>query len=52
MLQIAIIGLGTLGIRMLEELAESDAELIIIDKDEEIVEQYKKFANLAIIIPH
>ena len=39
MLQIAIIGLGTLGIRMLEELAESDAELIIIDKDEEI--QYR-----------
>ena len=50
MLQIAIIGLGTLGIRMLEELAESDAELIIIDKDEEIVEQYKKFATAPYIL--
>ena len=50
MLQIAIIGLGTLGILMLEELAESDAELIIIDKDEEIVEQYKKFATAPYIL--
>ena len=47
MLQVAIIGLGTLGIRMLEELSQSGAETIIIDKDETIIDKYKNVAKTA-----
>lgn len=47
MLQVAIIGLGTLGIRMLEELSESGAETIIIDKDGDIINKYKNIAKSA-----
>lgn len=49
MLQVAIIGLGTLGIRMLEELSQSGADTIIIDKDEETVNNYKSLAKDAYI---
>lgn len=38
---IAVIGLGTFGCRIIEELIETDADLIILDKDREIVEKYK-----------
>lgn len=38
---IAVIGLGTFGCRVIEELMETDADLIILDKDREIVEKYK-----------
>lgn len=41
MIQVAIIGLGSFGIRMLEELASYNAELIILDKDEEIIHKYQ-----------
>lgn len=47
MLQVAIIGLGTLGIRMLEELSESGVETIIIDKDEQTIDKYKNLAKTA-----
>ena len=42
MISIAIIGLGTFGCRVLEELIPTSADLIILDKDREIVEKYKK----------
>jgi trk system potassium uptake protein len=42
MKQFAIIGLDIFGKRMLEELVEvEDIELIIIDKDKEIIDQYR-----------
>ncbi|MDR1747447.1 MAG: TrkA family potassium uptake protein [Spirochaetaceae bacterium] len=49
MKQIAIIGLGTFGIRMLEELAEFISEIIIIDRDAEIIEKYKDMAKDAFV---
>lgn len=39
----AIIGLGVFGCRMIDELLKTDAELIIIDKDREIIEKYKNY---------
>jgi trk system potassium uptake protein TrkA len=42
MKQFAIIGLGFFGRRMLEELAEVDCELLIIDRSDEVIEQYKE----------
>ncbi len=42
MISIAIIGLGTFGCRVLEELIPTSADLIILDKDREIVEKYKR----------
>ncbi|MBN1412418.1 MAG: TrkA family potassium uptake protein [Spirochaetales bacterium] len=41
MKQIAIIGLGAFGKIVLEELIESECEIIIIDKDHGVIEQYK-----------
>jgi trk system potassium uptake protein TrkA len=41
MKQFAIIGLSRFGRRLLEELLATDAELIIIDKDREVIELYK-----------
>jgi trk system potassium uptake protein TrkA len=49
MVQTAIIGLGSFGLRMLEELNKIDAEVIIIDKDTDIIEQYKDYAREAYI---
>ncbi len=49
MKQFAIIGLGTFGIRMLEELLSITNEIIIIDKDKDIIEKYKELAKLAYI---
>jgi trk system potassium uptake protein TrkA len=45
----AIIGLGTFGAHMLEELDSLGAEVIIIDKDAAIVERYKDKARSAYI---
>jgi trk system potassium uptake protein TrkA len=42
MKQFAIVGLGFFGRRMLEELADTDCELMIIDRDREVIEQYKE----------
>jgi len=41
MKQFAIIGLSKFGQRMLEELADTGSEIILIDKDRERVDQYK-----------
>ncbi len=41
MVSIAIIGLGSFGVRVLEELSDADADVIIVDKDRTIVEKYK-----------
>ncbi|MDR2897703.1 MAG: TrkA family potassium uptake protein [Spirochaetaceae bacterium] len=49
MKQIAIIGLGTFGIRMLEELTVFVSEIIIIDRDAEIIEKYKDMAKDAFV---
>lgn len=49
MLQIAIIGLGTFGIRLLEELSSIDADVLIIDKERNIIEKYKSIAKDAYI---
>ena len=49
MLQVALIGIGTFGARMLEELNEINAEVIIIDKDSEVIQKYKDLANDAYI---
>lgn len=49
MKQFAIIGLGAFGQRMLEELLEITDEIIILDKDKDIVERYKDSAKAAYI---
>ena len=49
MKQFAIIGLGSFGRRMLEELYEITQEIIIIDKDKEIIEKYKDKAQAAYV---
>ncbi len=49
MKQFAIIGLGAFGIRMLEELLSVTNEIIIIDKDRDIIEKYKDSAKAAYI---
>lgn len=49
MLQIAIIGLGAFGIRMLEELSTVGSEIIIVDKDSEKIEKYKSKAKVSYI---
>jgi len=49
MKQFAIIGLGAFGLRMLEELIKITNEIIIIDKDREIIEKFKDQAKAAYI---
>lgn len=46
---IAIIGLGTFGSNVLEALMNTDVDLIIVDKDREIVEKYKNSIQNAYI---
>ena len=41
MKQFAIIGLSRFGRRLLEELLETDSEIIIVDKDREVIDLYK-----------
>ncbi len=41
MKQFALIGLGKFGRRLLEELLKSDVEILILDKNPELIEQYK-----------
>lgn len=50
MKQFAIIGLDTFGIRMLEQLSLVTKDIIIIDKNEETVNQYKDLASEALIM--
>ncbi|MGL4985885.1 MAG: NAD-binding protein [Treponemataceae bacterium] len=49
MLQVAIIGLGSFGSSMLEELQNIQAEIIIIDKNQDIIDNYKSLAKDAYI---
>ncbi len=49
MKQFAIIGLGAFGLRMLDELLGITDEIIIIDKDREVVEKYKDKARASYI---
>lgn len=44
MKQFAIIGLGSFAQTILEELAAYDFEILIIDRDEELINRYKDFA--------
>ncbi|MBE3065255.1 MAG: TrkA family potassium uptake protein, partial [Spirochaetes bacterium] len=41
MKQFAIIGIGRFSRRMLEELADAGCEILLIDKDREVVDLYK-----------
>ncbi len=45
MLQIAIIGLNTFAKRMIDELAEVGAELILVDRDPVVIDKYKARAK-------
>lgn len=49
MKQFAIIGLGAFGQRMLEELLAITNEIIIIDRDKNIIDRYKDLAKAAYI---
>ncbi len=49
MKQFAIIGLGAFGQRMLEELLKSTNEIIIIDRDKDIIDRYKDLAKAAYV---
>lgn len=47
MKQFAVIGLGAFGIRIVEELAALDVELLVVDKDKDLVERHKALASVA-----
>ena len=49
MKQFAIIGLDTFGKRILEELIETGSEILIIDKDRDVIEYYKDKVTSAFI---
>lgn len=49
MLQIAILGLGSFGVRMLEELSAVGCEIIVVDRDAEKIEKYKTHARAVYI---
>jgi trk system potassium uptake protein TrkA len=49
MVSIAVIGLGSFGCRVVEELEQADADVIIIDKDRDIIERYKSSIHYAYI---
>jgi trk system potassium uptake protein TrkA len=49
MITIAVIGLGTFGSRVADELVQTDANVIILDKDREAVERYKTLTKYAYI---
>ncbi len=50
MRQFAIVGLGSLGVRMLEKLAEVTDEIVILDRDAEVIERYKDLAVSAFVV--
>jgi trk system potassium uptake protein TrkA len=49
MKQFALIGLGVFGRRVLEELKGLDAEVLLIDKDRDVVEAHKDVVKLAYV---
>jgi trk system potassium uptake protein TrkA len=50
MKQIAILGLGNFGKSVLEELLEMNAEVLIIDKDKEVIDSYKDSSAQALVL--
>ena len=50
MKQFAIIGLGTFGIRMLEQLSLVTSDIIVVDRDEETANLYKDLAREVLIM--
>lgn len=50
MKQFAIIGLGPFGYRVVEELKDYNTELIIIDKDRDVIERLKDMVHQAYIV--
>ena len=49
MKQFAIIGLGFLARRVLDELLEYDVEILILDKERDIIEQYQDQVSAAYV---
>jgi trk system potassium uptake protein TrkA len=49
MKQFAVIGLGAFGLSVLNELLEVDVEILIIDKSEEVVSQYRNQVHAAYV---
>lgn len=47
MKQFAVVGLGAFGVRIVAELAALDVELLVLDKDRDLVEKYKTQATVA-----
>ena len=43
-------GLGTFGVRMLDELIKIGAEVIIIEQNKDLIEMYKSKASSAIVL--
>lgn len=43
-------GLGTFGVRMLDELIKIGAEVIIIEQNKDLIEMYKPKASSAIVL--
>jgi trk system potassium uptake protein TrkA len=49
MKQFAIIGLGTFGVWVLEELLQVDVEVLIVDKDDSVISEYRNQVQAAYI---
>ena len=49
MKQFVIIGISSFGLRMLEELSDLDCEILIVDKDREVIEKAKDLATNAFV---
>ncbi|MFP4066606.1 MAG: potassium channel family protein [Spirochaetaceae bacterium] len=49
MKQFAVIGLGVFGSRVLEELLEHDVEVLVLDRDEEVVQEYEDRVSAAYV---
>lgn len=50
MKQVVVIGLGSFGCRVVDELQDMDVEIIIIDKDREVVDRLKDHVHSAYIV--
>ncbi len=50
MKQFAIIGLGNFGVRVLEEMLVQSVEVMIIDRDEQLIEDYKDRVAAAYVV--
>ncbi len=50
MKQFAIIGLGNFGVRVLEEMVQLNVEVMVIDRDSELIEEYKDRVAAAYVV--